>query len=116
MSPKFWFGQIKVKYEETPSIFASTCLQRISLPKNFTDAATFFTAMTVVVDTRCISFNHVSFSHFFRISCTSTKVLQVPYVAAGFPVFLVSRPFRSRDEFCCCTELLDVSIGAIHTK
>ena len=32
------------------------------------------------------------------------------------PCFLVSRPFRSRDEFCCCTELLNVSVGAIHTK
>ena len=37
-------------------------------------------------------------------------------VAAGFPVFLFPRPFRSRDEFCSCTELLDVSVGAIHTK
>ena len=35
-------------------------------------------------------------------------------IAAGFPVFLVSCPFRSRDESCCCcTELLDISVGAI---
>ena len=38
-------------------------------------------------------------------------------VAAGSPVFLFPDPFRSRDEFFgCCTELLDISVGAIHTK
>ena len=38
------------------------------------------------------------------------------YCCGWVSCFLVSRPFRSRDEFCCCTELLDVSVGVIHTK
>ena len=34
------------------------------------------------------------------------------------PCFLFSRPFRSLDEFSFffCTKLLDISVGAIHTK
>ena len=37
-------------------------------------------------------------------------------VVAGFPVFLFPALLDHLMSFCCCTELLDLSVGAIHTK
>ena len=37
-------------------------------------------------------------------------------VVAGFPVFLFPALLDHMMSFRCCTELLDVSVEAIHTK
>ena len=57
--PNFGLGKIGVKFEETHSVFASTCCQSVTLPKSFTDEVTFSSAMLAVIDTKCTSFNCV---------------------------------------------------------
>ena len=55
--PSFGLGTINVKFEAETSIFASTCLQEITMPKEFPDEETFVTAFDAVVNTLSKSFN-----------------------------------------------------------
>ncbi|XP_031561526.1 uncharacterized protein LOC116297443 [Actinia tenebrosa] len=57
--PNFGLGTIEVKFESTESIFASTCLQHVTFPKQFPDQATFRTVMDSVLNTVAKSFTNV---------------------------------------------------------
>ncbi|KAK3702163.1 hypothetical protein QZH41_015073, partial [Actinostola sp. cb2023] len=57
--PNFGLGQIEVKFDNIDSIFASTCLQRVTLPNQFPDQGTFFTVMDSVLNTFAKSFTNV---------------------------------------------------------
>lgn len=55
--PSFGLGTVEIKFEAETSIFASTCLQEITMPKGFPDKETFITALDAVINTRSKSFN-----------------------------------------------------------
>ena len=57
--PNFGLGKIDVKFDSDPSIFASTCLQSLTLPKSFPDEATFALTMKATISSASISFNCV---------------------------------------------------------
>lgn len=57
--PNFGLGSIKVRFDDVPSIFASTCLYQITFPRRFPNEATFISALDAVVNTLSKSFNCV---------------------------------------------------------
>ena len=57
--PNFGLGKIDVKFDSDPSIFSSTCLQSLTLPKSFPDEATFALSMKATIGSASISFNCV---------------------------------------------------------
>ena len=60
--PNFGYGKIDVKFGSDPLIFASTCLQSLTLPKNFPDKTTFSSSIKASMNTTGRSFNCVWFS------------------------------------------------------
>ena len=60
--PNFGYGKIDVKFGSDPLIFASTCLQSLTLPKNFPDKTTFSSSIKASINTTGRSFNCVWFS------------------------------------------------------
>lgn len=48
--PNFGFGKIQVKFDITPSIFASTCLLSVTFPNYFPDMESFNAALKAVID------------------------------------------------------------------
>lgn len=59
--PNFGYGKIDVKFGSAPLIFASTCLQSLTLPKNFPDETTFSSSIKASMDTTGRSFNCLIF-------------------------------------------------------
>ena len=57
--PKFGLGRIKVKFENVPSVFASTCLLTLTLPSCFENEESFSASFTAVLASRGKSFNCV---------------------------------------------------------
>jgi len=57
--PNFGLGKIGVEFDNVPSIYASTCLQKVTLPKSFPDKATFMASMDAAINTVSRSFNCV---------------------------------------------------------
>lgn len=57
--PKFGLGRIRIEFDNVASIFASTCLLKLTLPNSFTDKTTFMVAMDGAIDILCQSFNCV---------------------------------------------------------
>lgn len=55
----FGLGKIDVKFDSDPSIFASTCLQNLTLPNSFPDEATFALSMKATISSASTSFNCV---------------------------------------------------------
>ena len=57
--PNFGYGKIDLKFGSDPLIFASTCLQSLTLPKNFPDKTTFLSSIKASMNTTGRSFNCV---------------------------------------------------------
>ena len=57
--PNHGLGEIKVKLESVDSIFASACVNTITLPTGFSDLDAFTLAMNSVLDTVTIAFTNV---------------------------------------------------------
>lgn len=59
--PGFGLGKIKVKFDDGTAIFASTCVQRLTLPRKFSDKSKFNCSMVGVINsvTGTKSFNWV---------------------------------------------------------
>lgn len=48
--PEFRLGRIRIDFEDTGSIFSSTCTENVTLPRNFPDKDTFLAAHQAVCD------------------------------------------------------------------
>ena len=57
--PTFGLGKIKVKFDNTPSIFASTCLLSLTLPNHFESEESFSLLLEAVIASARKSFNCV---------------------------------------------------------
>ena len=48
--PEFGLGRIRIVFDDIGSIFSSTCLKKVTLPRNFPDKNTFLAAIQAVCD------------------------------------------------------------------
>lgn len=57
--PDFGLGKMGVKFEDGPAIFASACMQTLTLPRSFPDKKTLSSSLKAVISTVKGSFNCV---------------------------------------------------------
>ena len=56
--PDYDLGRIRIEFDDVESIFSSTCLRKVTLPRNFPGKATFLSALEAVCDNGGKAFIH----------------------------------------------------------